>query len=226
MKKTLILWILLDSLFLIVFNIIFFLVAGTEHNESVWISYGFIHFAYIMLLVSPLLVKKSPSAAVFGYSVEAIGITYFMVELVAGIIFIIVAPENWTIALSVQIVIAFIYGIFILSHLIANEHTAASEFKSQAEIRQMKMAASELAGIMDNTADAVLKKKIEKVFEAIKYSPTKSHIAVSSVENDILNGISSLKSLAAKEEKAACEKQIDSLLRLISERNRKLRTLN
>ena len=46
MKKKIALWIILDLIFLIVFNTVFFVAGGADHPASVWISYGFIHFAY------------------------------------------------------------------------------------------------------------------------------------------------------------------------------------
>lgn len=226
MKKTTMLWSLLGLLFLVVFNIIFFLVGGTEHNASVWISYFFIHFAYIMVLLFPRLVGKSPSAAVFGFAIGTIGIAYFILVLIVGIGFMLIAPENWRIALVFQIIITFIYALLLLSHMIANERTADSEARSQAELQQMKMAASELSSIMSNTTDAALRKKLEKVFEAIKYSPTRSHSLVSNIEQEILEGIDSLNSSVAMDDTTTSEKQVGNLLRLISERNRKLQTLN
>ena len=38
-----VLWTLLDLVFLIAFNLIFFIVSGLTHTISVWISYTFIH---------------------------------------------------------------------------------------------------------------------------------------------------------------------------------------
>ena len=37
----------------IIFNAMFFILGGTDRTTSVWISYGLVHFAYCMLLVTP-----------------------------------------------------------------------------------------------------------------------------------------------------------------------------
>ena len=63
MNKKSILYILLDLVFLAVFNTVFFVVGGTNHPASVWAAYGFIHFSYIMVLVTPFLVRKNSNAA-------------------------------------------------------------------------------------------------------------------------------------------------------------------
>ena len=89
MKKN-VLWILLDLVFLIVFNTVFFVAGGTDHNASVWISYGFIHLSYILLIITPFLIRKSSSAAVFGFSLYSISSTYFLVEFIVGVIFCLI----------------------------------------------------------------------------------------------------------------------------------------
>ena len=67
MNKKQVLWILLDLVFFIIFNVVFFVAGGTEHKASVWISYAFIHVAYIMLVITPLLVRKTTNKAVLGF---------------------------------------------------------------------------------------------------------------------------------------------------------------
>lgn len=44
-------WTLLDLVFLIAFNLIFFIVSGLTHTISVWISYTFIHISYVMVFL-------------------------------------------------------------------------------------------------------------------------------------------------------------------------------
>ena len=40
MKKKKFLWIILDLIFLVIFNMVFFVISGIVHPTSVWISYG------------------------------------------------------------------------------------------------------------------------------------------------------------------------------------------
>ena len=59
MKRVNILWFSLNSLFLIVFNVMFFMLCDVGNaNIFVWISYGFNHFVYGALLLAPFLVRK------------------------------------------------------------------------------------------------------------------------------------------------------------------------
>ena len=124
MNKKRTLWILLDLVFLIVFNVVFFVAGGTEHSASVWISYGFIHFAYIMLLITPFLIRKSTNTAVLGFPLYSISSAYFIVVFVVGLIFIFTHPDSYKAALIVQVIIAGIYAVMLISHMIANENIA------------------------------------------------------------------------------------------------------
>ena len=40
------------SIFLIVFNTLFFVLKGTENTDGVWIAYSLINIAYVILLLS------------------------------------------------------------------------------------------------------------------------------------------------------------------------------
>ena len=114
MNKKSALWIILDLVFLIVFNTVFFVAGGFEHPASVWLSYGFIHFAYLMVIATPFLIRKSSSAAVFGFSLYSISSTYFLVEFIVGLIFVFLRQESVKAALIVQVIIAGIYAQFFV----------------------------------------------------------------------------------------------------------------
>ena len=55
MLKKNILILILDSVFIIAFNVVFFLNGGIHHEVAMWSVYGFLHFAYLMILLSPFI---------------------------------------------------------------------------------------------------------------------------------------------------------------------------
>ena len=60
MNRRNILQIALKMIFVVIFNISFFIISGIHHPVSVWIAYGFIHFSYVTFLFVPkLLGEKS-----------------------------------------------------------------------------------------------------------------------------------------------------------------------
>lgn len=223
MTKKNILWIVLDLVFLIVFNIVFFVAGGTVHETSVWISYGFIHFAYLMLLVTPFLVKKGSSAAVFGFSLYSISSAYFFVVFIVGLIFIFLHQESYKAGLITHVILAGIYAIMLLSNMIANESTAESIERHEIEVRYVKDCSAKLKGIMEQTADKQLKKQIEILYDIVHASPVKSNNDVRDIELTVINLISALSDNVQNNDFNACKSTIQRIQQNAEERNRRLK---
>lgn len=223
MNKKSVLWILLDLVFLIVFNIVFFVMGGAQHPASVWISYGFIHFAYIMLVITPFLIRKSSSAAVFGFSLYSISSAYFFAAFILGVIFIAAHPENYKWSLIVQVVIAGFYAIMLISNMIANEHTADSIERHEMELQYVKESSAMLKGIMEMASDKALKKKIEKAYDLLHSSQVKSSGAVRDYEVTVMDLIEVLEQHVARNDVAAANTTLDKIMKNANERNRRLR---
>ena len=223
MNKKSVLWILLDLVFLIVFNIVFFVMGGAQHPASVWISYGFIHFAYIMLVITPFLIRKSSSAAVFGFSLYSISSAYFFAAFILGVIFIAAHPENYKWSLIVQVVIAGFYAIMLISNMIANEHTADSIERHELELQYVKESSAMLKGIMEMASDKALKKKIEKAYDLLHSSQVKSSGAVRDYEVTVMDLIEVLEQHVARNDVAAANTTLDKIMKNANERNRRLR---
>lgn len=223
MKKKTALWILLDLVFLLVFNVVFFVAEGEKHLASVWIAYAFIHFAYLMVLVTPYLIRKSSSAAVFGFALYSVSSIYFLIQLAVGIVFICLKQESIKVSLITQIVIAGIYALILISNLIANESTAASLEKHEAEVGYIKESSSRVHSLIDKVGDKRADKAIEKTYDLLHASPAKTSSSVQSLEREIL-------SLTWELESAVFEKDVDGVIAAAEaintkaeERNRRLK---
>ena len=225
MKKKNVLWAILDLIFLIIFNTLFFVLGGTKHNAAEWISYGFIHFAYLMLLVTPKLIREGKSIAVFGFSLYSISAVYFLVEFVTGIIFILVAPESFKAALVVQLCMAGLFGIILVANMLSNEYTADAEEKRQPQIAFIKDASAKLKALLENISDKETKKTVERVYDTIYSSPVKSHPNIAQKEEQILQSINHLESAITAENQEDIFSVAKSLLVSINERNNLLKTM-
>lgn len=221
MKKT-VLWIILDLVFLAIFNAVFFVVGGNDHPASVWLSYGFIHFAYMMVLATPLLVRKSSSAAVFGFSIYSISSSYFLVELVIGLVFIFKRSESLKIPLVTQVILAGIYAVILLSTLLVNEHTADAVEKREAEVSYIKTAASRVKLLLGKVSDKKADKAIERAYDMLHSSPTKSIHAVHSIETQVINKVAELEEAVLADRTVDVTELSNEIIHLMEERNRKL----
>lgn len=226
MNKKNVLWLILDLIFLVIFNIVFFVIGGTDHPASVWISYGFIHFAYLMLLVTPKLIRKSSSSAVFGFSLYSISSTYFLIALITGVVFILVRSESFKISLVVQIIIAGIYAIMLVSHMIANEHTADSIERHEMELQYVRESSASLKSIMNRVEDKKVKKQIEKAYDLIHSSQVKSNNSARDYELTVMDLIEVLEQNISRNDLVAASTTIEKIIRNADERNRRVRLGN
>lgn len=225
MKKN-ILWILLDLVFLIVFNTVFFVAGGTDHNVSVWISYGFIHLSYLLLIITPFLIRKSSSAAVFGFSLYSISSTYFLLEFIVGVIFCLINMESYKPALIAQVIIAGFYAIMLISHLIANESTADSIERHEIELKYVKDCSARILPLVDMVSDKKTRKKVEAVYDMIHGSPVKSNNSVRQIELDVIDQIDLLEEAVDREDSDRITAVCKKITRLADERNRQLKYNN
>lgn len=226
MNKKSILYILLDLVFLAVFNTVFFVAGGTEHPASVWISYGFIHFAYLMVLATPLLTRKSSSASVFGFALYSVSSCYFILELVVGLIFVFVRSDSYKASLIVQIIIAGIYAVMLLSNMIANEHTADNIERHEDEVAYIKNASSRVKLLVGKANDKKANKELEKTYDLLHSSPTRSIATVKSLEEQINNKVSELEDAVSSNNTSQIITVAGVIASMVEERNRKIRLSN
>ena len=222
MKKN-ILWILLDLVFIVVFNVVFFVAGGTSYPASVWISYAFIHLAYLMLLATPILTRKSSSAAVFGFSLFTISSVYFIVEFIVGLVFILIKQDTVKTALIVQVIIAGIYLIILLSNLIANENTADSVERHEQEVAYIKQATSRVKLLQDKLDSKEANRKIEEAYDALHSSPTKTADTVRYTEASIREAVTDLEEAVRAKDEATAIAKAQQIISLTEERNLNLR---
>lgn len=224
-KRTL--WLLLDLVFLIVFNVCFFVLGGATHSISSWISYVFIHFSYLMLLITPFLVRRSTNTAVLGFPLFYLSVTYFIVEFIVGIFFMtipfIVDIFTYRISLVVQVIIAGLYLVLLIAHMIANESTADAVAQHEQELVYVKESSARLKAIMDSIDDKKLYKKVERVYDLIHSSQVKSSSAVYDLEQMVLNLTDTLREDIESDNIDAAEETLKQIEKNAEERNRKLR---
>lgn len=223
MKKNFLLFTIL-SIFLIIFNLLFFLFGdiANNHNSS-WISYGFIHFSYMIFVLSIFTNKKSSGRN--GYEASTVFITwkYFVMELIVGVVFIFLNLEGIAIALCSQLIIAAIFIILWLSNLLANEHTADSMAKQEQEISYIKNCSYKLRLLSQNSSDLSTRKIIDKCYDAVSSSPSKSNINVYDIEINIMNIISELENAVFTDNKESIKTISTKILKMVAERNIKLK---
>ncbi|MDR2546413.1 MAG: hypothetical protein LBC96_02745 [Lachnospiraceae bacterium] len=226
MKKKDILKIVLLLIFPVIFNIFFYVIGGTQHNTSVWISYVFVHIAYLSLIIAPKLISQGKSQAVFGFTLYAVTTVYFIIAFVIAVLFILIAPEKHTAALLLQLLLTAIYIAVFISNIMFNERTATAEEARQVEIAYVKDAAAKLKELKAGINDRNTKKAVERVYDSVYSSPVKSHPSLSQLESDILQSIDRLASLSFTANPDDIINLAKDIENMANERNSQLKMLN
>lgn len=121
MNKRVIYSIVFFSIFLIVFNLCFFLFAGIDKTVATWFSYSFIHLSYVFLIIIFISNNKNDRDKLWGLSLDTISIIYFIVELILGIIIIFLNTPNWKASSFIQIIVLAVYGVIMIPLLLVSE---------------------------------------------------------------------------------------------------------
>ncbi|MBQ8903826.1 MAG: hypothetical protein IJY73_05995, partial [Oscillospiraceae bacterium] len=153
------------------------------------------------------------------YSISS---AYFMIEFVVGLIFVLLRLESYKPALIVQIIIAGLYAIMLISNLLANESTADSIEKHEAEVDYIKTTSAKVKGLMDRMSDKKANKQIEKLYDMLHASPAKSSPAVKDIEIEIADRVEGLEVKVRKDLAEDVIKICDEIISLAEERNRTL----
>ena len=183
---------ILTTVVMAVFNALFFLLGGVEHPTSVWIAYAAIHCAYAVVCLVPLFVKKDKNAMVNAAPLTAVSLIHFGIQLVFGSIMILIAPESHTFLLVVEIILWGAFLAVFFTVLAANIHTTAAETKQKSEVRYVRHQASRVKVLMGRYVGGKLDRKIEKAYDLMFTSPTRSDVDTETLEWDISTKIDSL----------------------------------
>lgn len=223
-KKKSVLTVLLCLVFLVVFNVVFFVLGGTDHKPAVWLSYAFIHVAYFMVLITPFLTRKGKNAYVFGVTLGGISSAYFIVEFLIGIIFMILKHDSLKVDVVVHVVITGLYLVTLISNMIANETTADNIERHDDEVAFIKNASSRIKLLVDKLDDKKANRVIEQAYDLVHSSPSKSSAAAKSYEYDVMNRINDLESAVSSKDIEQSLKFAGEIVSLMEERNRIVRS--
>ena len=209
--------------FLTLINIGLFSLAAIKLT-SFWISWIFIHIAF--LIFAGILIFSAPEQRKlkFAYSETAVAAYYFIIELIAGYVLLTYFVFIPVISFVIQTVIlaVFLIAFFMLKGM--NRDIDRKEDAAKADLRQFQAILEFMKDVQSQVDySAPYKKTIQHAYDAISGSQVKSSPAVYEVEKNIWDLIGQLK----KEVAAENEERINALCRDIenqtAERNRRLR---
>ena len=218
--------VLLDSVFVVAFNILFFLNGGTHQVAAVWTAYGFLHFAYLMVLITPLIASKDSTAVLSKTTTYTISLLFFIVELIFAVITFITKTERIKMVISLETVICAIYIIILVINLLADDSIANKQQRHESENDFIKGISNQIKYIQTLVSDNDAKKKLESLYYLAHSSPSKSGESMKYYENEIIRNINLLEDAANQNKITEILSVSGKIERLLNKRNFEARTRN
>lgn len=212
--------IIIGSLFLIMFNVGFFLIFGTECTTTEWVCYGFIHAAYLCLLSTPLLCNAGKGETVLSATLYLQALFYFFIELVVGIgclyyyyrttlLYNTVRDvaqeampsvteelnsqsESYVWYVIIQGALLTIFLIMQLIQVMANDATKASLAKQRRERVYVRSLAENVKEAMHKISDSELRKQMKSCYEALNSVSIESLPEAAAAETELENAVDAL----------------------------------
>ncbi|MFV0583094.1 MAG: hypothetical protein ACK5N4_13735 [Parabacteroides gordonii] len=191
--KTTLIRIVFTLVFLVVFNTLFFLLSGTDNPTSVWVSYAYIHVAYFTILFLPVLKTKGDASYYLSSVLYGQAITYFILELIAGVVFIIYRMESPVWSLVIQTALWLIFVVLILGNAWANQATAQSLEKRKQDIDAYQSMRMSLKRLMAKTDKPELKRLIADCSDKLEASSSRQTQESEKINIEIEQAIASLR---------------------------------
>ena len=218
--------VIIGLIFLIVFNVLFFLLGGTERSDTEWVCYGFIHAAYLCLLITPLFCNTGKGETVLSASLYLRALFYFFTELVIGLGFIWYNAYN-TISIVwpaiIQGVMLAIFLILQLMSVLANDATKASLDKQRHERVYIRSLAENLKEAMRQVNDPTLRKQMANCYESLRSSSIESFPEAAAAEMELEGAVNTLCSAIEIGDVSQLSQQIQSVQVAIKRRDQVIR---
>lgn len=218
--------VFIGLIFLIVFNMLFFLLGGTERSDTEWVCYGFIHVAYLCLLVTPLFCNAGKGDTILSASLYLRALFYFFTELAIGLGFIwyiayYPIPLTWP--AIIQGILLAVFLILQLMSVLANDATKASLAKQRQERVYIRSLAENLKEAMRQVNDPTLRKQMANCYESICSSSLESFPEAIDAELEIENAVNTLCSFVEQGYTSQLQQQIQKVQLAMKHRNQAIR---
>lgn len=213
-------------LFIIVFNLFFFVLDGNLENTSVAFAYVYIHLAYLLMLSTPIFARKSKHLVDLMRPLNLISGLYFAASLIFGLIIISIQPQDLKPTFLIGIAILALYLFLIMGNLLVNNHTESQVEQTAKELVYIKDISSQLHILKSKIKNKELAYKIEEAYDLIHSSPAQSHSTVKNIEVNIQIQVSQIAQFIDMDDEIKVYPILQDICNGANERNRILKTLN
>jgi hypothetical protein len=211
----------------VVYNVIVFMLIE-DHDRLFWISYIFTMIAIVMPIVMQFGLFREgdyPKRVFLSLPVVVAAFIYMIVQVVVGFVLTLLPDDRYKISVVVQLIILAVFAVFAIITLIVRNNAESLESNVREKRFYLQSLVTDLQGLADRTEDAVLKKHLKALSEAVRFSDSVSHESLAPLEMKIEVLGAELENLAANEDNAGAFEKIKEIEDSLAERNRKAKAL-
>ena len=211
---------ILKTVFIIAFNIVFFLLKGCHNTPLVWVSYVFVHLAYLALLITPCFVPRGKDVDSVSYPLHVISGFYFGLTLIACGAFMYFDQIEAKYSIITHVVLTALFLILFISYVILGKNNQESEEVRTEKVQFIDQCCTSLELLRNNTTPSdELYAKISDVYDLIHSSPIRSNESVQQLEAEATSILQDMLKLDLSQSKEKCIAQLNHLTKLFQNRN-------
>ena len=210
----------------VVYSIILFAVKG-DFTTASWIIYGFTIFAFLALILDSYI----PHQCGVRYPMLDVPLSvatnvFFFIQFICGgvIAMFLVAPDP-TVTMIVEVIWLALYILAAFVFRVTQEIVQTQDENDSAKVIALRMMKTDLDVIASEVEDAVLKKSIANLAEAVSYSDPLSSQDLKESEERIKSNIAMLREEVDEGDSEKAKKRVDKIRRLLEDRNAKCAAL-
>lgn len=178
------------QIILVVLNVLFFLWVDSDCGAVTWISYACATLAYIVVEFA-LLLPRSDKGRAWGYVLPYIAISFFVVELISGIVLSLVT-ESVALALTVHLLVISAFVVWGSLHIAANRNSASAFEQQKKNAEYVKVAGARLKAMSLMVHDDDARRELSRLYDTVWSSPVKSNDMAREYEYKVISGIDEL----------------------------------
>ncbi len=214
----------------VMFILLYSVIPFTKRGAS-WTAFVFGLIAIVVSCIASLYIFKKDDdlkSKVYGLPLLKLVYLYFCIQLIMSLVFIIIAA-----IICIPAWLPLVFGILVLGlvaiGLIAADNVRdviiEQEKNDAVKVQQMLTFKLDASTLIDATSDPTAKKAAEKFAEKLRYSDPVSSEGLVEIENSLSNKLNELTANIGGMNTDEALGQIDSLTKLLTERNRKCKAL-
>lgn len=192
---------------------------------AAWLLYGFTITAFLCVLGQILFANDKKTSPALHATVINITLVYWAIQfLFGGIICMCFDGLSATAVAVCEIILIAVYLAVVFVFIGAKSHANAQDSADHAMVRKNKLWEMEILNLADAQTCTELKDALKSLAEEFHYSDVATHPELADVEDQIAECIALLKDDVNVNSADTCNR-VDTLKRLIAERNRKIMLL-